>query len=203
MNNKEHWENIYSTKKSDEVSWFQPYPTTSMEFVDLFKLPVDSAIIDIGGGDSCLADALLEKNYSKITVLDISANAIDRAKKRLGEKADKVNWIVSDILEFIPKEKYDFWHDRAAFHFLTSEEKINQYVRIATNSINKNGILVLGTFAEDGPVKCSGLDIKQYNENSIASKFETDFRRIFCKTEVHETPFHTMQHFLFCSFQKK
>lgn len=203
MANKEHWENIYSTKAADEVSWFQRYPKTSMEFVELFKLPKHASIIDIGGGDSCLVDALLEKNYSNITVLDISANAIERAKKRLGEKANQVKWVVSDIVDFVPKEKYDFWHDRAAFHFLTSMEKVDRYVEIATGAINRDGILVLGTFSESGPKKCSGLEIQQYNENSIASKFEKDFRRIHCKTENHQTPFNTMQNFLFCSFQKK
>lgn len=203
MTSKEHWENIYSTKAADEVSWFQRYPKTSMEFVELFKIPQSAAIIDIGGGDSCLVDALIEKNYTNITVLDISANAIERAKKRLGEKANFVKWIVSDIVDFVPHEKYDFWHDRAAFHFLTSDEKVNRYVKIATEGINKEGILVLGTFSESGPKKCSGLEIQQYNEESASIKFEKDFKRIFCKTENHQTPFNTMQNFLFCSFRKK
>lgn len=203
MTNKEHWDNIYNTKAADEVSWFQLYPKTSMEFVELFKLPLDAAIIDIGGGDSSLVDALLEKNFGDITVLDISESAIEKAKKRLGEKAAGVKWIVSDVTEFVPERKYDFWHDRAAFHFLTSEEKVNLYVNIATNAINKNGILVLGTFSVNGPNKCSGLEIKQYSESSMSVKFESDFKRVFCKKENHETPFNTSQNFLFCSFQKK
>jgi ubiquinone/menaquinone biosynthesis C-methylase UbiE len=158
---KEHWENVFTTKQETEVSWFQPYPKTSIEFVKLFNLPFDANIIDIGGGDSHFVDALLEEGYQNIWVLDISENALSRAKKRLGEKANKVNWVVSDIIDFIPNITFDFWHDRAAFHFLTTEENINKYVGIAEKGIKANGILVLGTFSETGPTKCSGLEIKQ------------------------------------------
>lgn len=200
---KEHWENIYSTKQANEVSWFQNYPKTSMEFVELFHIAKDAAVIDIGGGDSCLVDALIEKGFTDVTVLDISANAIERAKKRLGEKAASVKWIVSDINDFVPVGQYDFWHDRAAFHFLTTEENINRYVKIATEAIKEKGFLVLGTFSEEGPKKCSGLEIKQYSKNAMSSKFEKSFKRILCKTEDHSTPFNTMQNFLFCSFQRE
>jgi len=202
INGKEHWENVFATKAETEVSWFQTYPKTSIEFLELFKLPLDANIIDIGGGDSHFVDALLEKGYKNIYVLDISANAIERAKKRLGVNAAKVNWIVSDITEFEPKVKFDFWHDRAAFHFLTSEDKVYKYVSIAENSINPNGYLILGTFSEQGPTKCSGLEIKQYNEASMSARFEIKFKRIKCITENHITPFNTIQNFLFCSFKK-
>ena len=200
---KEHWENVFATKQETEVSWFQPYPKTSVEFLELFKLPLDSNIIDVGGGDSHFVDALLEKGYKNIFVLDISSNAIERAKARLGSKSSKVNWIVSDITLYEPKIKFDFWHDRAAFHFLTSEEKINKYVSIAESAINKDGYLILGTFSESGPTKCSGLEIKQYNETSMSVRFEIAFERIKCFTENHITPFNTVQNFLFCSFKKK
>ncbi len=203
MENKEHWEKVFATKTEKEVSWFQAYPKTSMEFVTLFHLPKNAKFIDIGGGESHFADSLLEKGYSDITVLDISANAIERAKKRLGSKAENVKWIVSDVTEFIPEDKYDFWHDRAAFHFLTSEDKIYKYVAIAENAINQNGYLILGTFSENGPTKCSGLEIKQYNETSMSARFEIAFDRIKCITEDHQTPFNTIQNFLFCSFKKK
>ena len=201
--NKEHWENIFANKQETEVSWFQPFPKTSIEFVELFKLPLDANIIDIGGGDSHFVDALLEKNYKNIWVLDISENALFRAKKRLGEKAIKVNWVVSDIVEFIPTVTFDFWHDRAAFHFLTTEENINKYIEIAEKAIKANGILLLGTFSETGPMKCSGLEIKQYSEVSMSLKFEKSFERIKCISEEHITPFNTTQNFLFCSFKKK
>jgi SAM-dependent methyltransferase len=200
---KQHWETIYSTKAEDEVSWFQPYPKTSMAFVELFNLPLTANIIDIGGGDSHFVDALLDKGYQNIYVLDISAKAIERAKQRLGEKASKVHWIVSDITEFEPPVKFDFWHDRAAFHFLTTEDKIYRYVSIAEDAIKNDGYLILGTFSESGPAKCSGLEIKQYSEASMSARFEIAFDRIKCINEDHTTPFNTVQSFLFCSFRRK
>lgn len=205
MNNsyKQHWEHVFTTKAEDEVSWFQPYPKTSMEFVELFNLPLDANIIDIGGGDSHFVDALLDKGYQNIYVLDISANAIERAKQRLGERASKVHWIVSDITEFEPPVQFDFWHDRAAFHFLTTQDKIYKYVSIAEDAIKKDGYLILGTFSENGPTKCSGLEIKQYSEASMSARFEIAFDRIKCIQEDHKTPFNTVQNFLFCSFKKK
>ncbi|GAC1438216.1 MAG: class I SAM-dependent methyltransferase [Sediminibacterium sp.] len=200
---KQHWEKVFATREETEVSWFQVYPKTSMEFIELFQLPLTASIIDIGGGDSHLADALLDKGYQNIWVLDISANALERAKKRLGERARKVHWIVSDITEFEPPVHYDLWHDRAAFHFLTNKEAINKYVSIAEDGIRAGGYLVLGTFSENGPDACSGLKITQYNEASMSARFEEGFNRIRCITEDHTTPFHTAQNFLFCSFQRK
>ena len=200
---KQHWENIFVTKAENEVSWFQPYPATSVEFLELFHLPLNANIIDIGGGDSHLVDVLLEKGYKNIYVLDIAENALNRAKQRLGDKAGMVHWIVSDVTNFQPDVKFDFWHDRAAFHFLTTSEQIAKYVNIAENNIKQNGYLVLGTFSADGPEKCSGLEIKQYTETSMSGQFEKSFQRIKCIKEVHQTPFNTTQNFLFCSFRKK
>lgn len=200
---KQHWENVFKTKTPEEVSWFQTYPKTSIEFVDLFHLPPDANIIDIGGGDSHFVDALLDKGFKNIYVLDISANAIERAKQRLGESASKVNWIVSDITEFEPQVQFDLWHDRAAFHFLTAEESIHKYVTIAENAIKKDGHLILGTFSEKGPKKCSGLEIKQYSEASLSASFQVSFERVKCITEDHVTPFNTVQNFLFCCFRKR
>lgn len=170
---------------------------------ELFNLQLDANIIDIGGGDSHFVDALLDKGYKNIWVLDISAAAIERAKQRLGKKAANIHWIVSDVTAFQPTVQFDFWHDRAAFHFLTSEEEIYRYVSIAEEAIKKNGYLILGTFSETGPKKCSGLDIKQYSETSMSARFEVCFDRIKCITEDHETPFHTVQNFLFCSFKRR
>ncbi|RZJ96077.1 MAG: class I SAM-dependent methyltransferase [Flavobacterium sp.] len=198
-----HWENIYSTKAENEVSWFQPYPKTSMYFVELFNLPLNANIIDIGGGDSHFVDTLLDKGFMNIYVLDISANAIERAKERLGARASQVHWIVSDITQFEPPVQFDFWHDRAAFHFLTREDWIYKYVSIAEDAIKKDGYLVLGTFSENGPEKCSGLQIVRYSEASMSKRFEAAFDRIKCFTEDHTTPFNTIQNFLFCSFRKK
>lgn len=202
-NSKEHWENVFAQKQENEVSWFQEYPKTSMAFLDLFHLDLHANIIDIGGGDSHFIDALIEKGYQNIFLLDISENAIERVKKRLGEKAMYLTFINSDITEFNPIVKFDFWHDRAAFHFLTQEEKISKYVSIAESAINKNGYLILGTFSDEGPKKCSGLEIQQYTEASMSARFEVAFNRIKCIRENHITPFNATQNFLFCSFQKK
>jgi|ERR1035437_402919 SAM-dependent methyltransferase len=205
MNNsvQQHWDKLYKTKAEDEVSWFQPYPKTSIEFLELFQLPLSAKIIDIGGGDSHFVDVLLDKGYQNIWVLDISATAIERAKKRLGERASKVHWIVSDVTDFVAPVQFDFWHDRAAFHFLTTEDNIYKYISIAEDAIKQNGYLILGTFSENGPKKCSGLEIKQYSETSLSARFEVAFDRIKCIEEDHKTPFNTIQNFLFCSFRKK
>jgi SAM-dependent methyltransferase len=202
MNSKDHWEEIYSQKKQDEVSWFRIYPQTSMEFVELFKLKKDAKIIDVGGGDSHFADSLIEKGFTDVTVLDISSLAIERAKKRLGKNAELVHWITADVTDFNPQQQYDFWHDRAAFHFLLSEELADKYVETAKKGIATDGFLVLGTFSESGPLKCSGLEIHQYSEESMSYKFEVGFRRIKCRKEDHLTPFNTIQNFIFCSFQR-
>ena len=174
-----------------------------MEFVELFKLPLKANIIDIGGGDSHFVDALIDKGYHNIWVLDISVNAIERAKQRLGARATKVHWIVSDVTEFEPPVQFDFLHDRAAFHFLTTEDKIYRYVSIAEDAINNDGYLILGTFSENGPTKCSGLEVRQYSEASMSARFEVAFDRIKCVHEDHTTPFNIVQNFLFCSFKKK
>lgn len=154
--NKTHWEKIYETKAEADFSWFQPYPQTSVDFINLFKLPQTASIIDIGGGDSHLVDALLELGYLDITVLDISAKSIERTKARLGEKVSAITWIEKDIIDFEPDRKYDFWHDRAAFHFLTTEIQIIKYLAIVKQGIKPGGHLVLGTFSDKGPTKCSG-----------------------------------------------
>jgi len=200
---QQHWDNVYSTKKEKEVSWFQPYPKTSMEFVELLHLPFDANIIDIGGGDSHFAEVLLDKGYQNIYVLDISPHAIERAKQRLGKRASQIHWIVSDVTEFNPPVPFDLWHDRAAFHFLTSEDKIHKYVSVAENAVMRNGYLILGTFSEKGPKKCSGLEIRQYSETSMSARFETAFKKIKCLHTDHITPFGTTQNFLFCGFKKK
>ncbi|REC43384.1 class I SAM-dependent methyltransferase [Chryseobacterium pennipullorum] len=197
---KNHWEHVYETKTPDQVSWTQEKPKTSLDFIRSFALGKDARIIDIGGGDSNLADFLLEEGYENITVLDISAKALDRAKQRLGEAAGKVKWIVSDITSFEPAETYDIWHDRAAFHFLTTPEQVSKYIDIAEKNVR--GYMILGTFSKNGPAKCSGLNIQQYDELSLSEKFEPSFEKIKCLTEDHTTPFDTIQNFIFCTFKK-
>jgi 2-polyprenyl-3-methyl-5-hydroxy-6-metoxy-1,4-benzoquinol methylase len=202
FNRKNHWENIYQTKELKDVSWYEQIPETSLSFFREYNIPFSAKIIDIGGGDSLLADHLLELGYRHITVLDISATSIEKAKKRLGENAKKVNWIVADVSTFKSTEKYDFWHDRAAFHFLTNENEISDYIETARQAILPSGILVIGTFSELGPKKCSGIEIKQYSETSMAERFKNHFQKIKCITVDHQTPFNTVQNFVFCSFRK-
>lgn len=201
MDRKKHWENIYQTKDLTEVSWYQPVPRTSLDLLKQYNVPLEAKIIDIGGGDSFLVDELLKLGYSDVTVLDISKEAISKAQNRLGKEAEKVNWIVSDITDFKPVHKYDFWHDRATFHFLTEEKDVLKYLQIASEGINKNGILTIGTFSETGPTKCSGIEIKQYSEKSLAERFKPNFQLEHSFTIDHQTPFETIQNFTFGVFK--
>lgn len=201
FDNKNHWENVYEKKNPDEVSWTQERPVTSLELIHSFGLDKSARIIDVGGGDSKLVDSLLEEGYENITVLDISAKALEKAKNRLGEKAGKVKWIVSDVTSLDSTDEYDIWHDRATFHFLTTSEQIHKYIHIAGEKTKR--FLSIGTFSHDGPEKCSGLTIKRYNEPELVSSLEKQFTKLQCITEDHTTPFGTVQNFLFCSFKKK
>lgn len=200
-NKKQHWETVYSTKKPDEVSWTEVVPQTSLDFIREFNLPKTASIIDIGGGDSRLVDNLLEQGFENLAVLDISEKSIQRAKERLGAAAGKVKWIVSDILEFRPEQSYNLWHDRATFHFLTSGGQVNDYLHIAENAVSQ--YLVVGTFAQDGPEKCSGLEVHRYSEEDLTSAFDRQFRKRKCILTQHQTPFKTLQNFTFCSFARK
>ncbi len=197
---KKHWETVYETKNPEEVSWTQEIPKTALDFIHSFHLPKSAKIIDIGGGDSKLVDYLIQEGFENISVLDISEKALEKTKLRLGDNAKKVNWIVSDITQFEPNTTYDIWHDRATFHFLTTAEHVSKYIETAQKSVNK--YLILGTFSENGPKKCSGLDIKQYNEEALTNELKNSFKKISCVTEDHVTPFNTTQNFLFCSFKK-
>ena len=167
LDKKVHWENVFATKKETEVSWYQQKPETSINFFVENNISKDAKIIDIGGGDSYLIDSLLDLGYTNLFLLDISANAIERIKNRLGVKSDKVTFIVSDVLDYQPKTTFDVWHDRASFHFLTTEKEIEMYKNLVSNSISEKGFMFLGTFSENGPLKCSGLEITQYSEESL------------------------------------
>ena len=199
--NKAHWEKVYETKSPNEVSWTQEVPEISLAFIRSFHLPKSAKIIDVGGGESKLVNFLLDEGYEHITVLDISAKALEKAKQRLGNRAEKITWVVSDITDFTPTEQYDLWHDRAVFHFLTSAEDVQRYVEISKSAVTGN--LIIGTFSENGPTRCSGLDIQQYTEASLPAIFTNGFDLVSCKTEDHTTPFDTTQNFLFCSFKRK
>ncbi|MEY4106233.1 MAG: hypothetical protein RL181_575 [Bacteroidota bacterium] len=201
MNRKNHWETVYQTKSPEQVSWTQEVPQTSLAFISSFGVAKTARIIDVGGGDSKLVDHLLEQGFENISVLDISEKALEKAKSRLGDKAKKVDWIVSDITEFVPNTTFDIWHDRATFHFLITTEQVSKYMEIARKSVN--GFMTIGTFSETGPTKCSGLDIKQYTEQTLTDELKNGFDKIRCITEDHTTPFNTTQNFLFCSFKRQ
>ena len=195
---KEHWENIYATKGMQEVSWFQKVPTTSLELINQVAKNKQDAIIDIGGGDGFLVDNLFALGYTDITVLDISKNAIDRAKKRLGKLAEKVKWIVADITEFVPKQEYVVWHDRAVFHFLIEQQDKENYRELINLAVS--GYFILATFSDQGPNKCSGLEICNYDTHDMQAFFSLNFSMISSFKYNHPTPFGTYQNFIFSVF---
>ncbi|AZI69146.1 class I SAM-dependent methyltransferase [Cloacibacterium normanense] len=203
INKKQHWENVFATKKETEVSWYQEKPETSLQFFERNNIPKTAKILEIGGGDSYLIDNLLLQDYESLTLLDISENAIERIKKRLGEKSEKVRFVVSDILDFSSIEKFDVIHDRASFHFLTKDEDIQKYATLMNDILKENGLYFVGTFSESGPLKCSGLEITQYSKEKFLKIFGNDFSLLHSFEEVHKTPFETTQNFIFCEFQKK
>lgn len=200
-NKKQHWETVYQTKTPEQVSWTQETPDTSLNLISSLHLSKQVKIIDVGGGDSFLVDFLLDKGYTNITVLDISGEALERAKSRLGKRATLVTWIESDVLDFKPKITYDIWHDRAAFHFLTKKNDIKTYISLTEKHVSKN--LIIGTFSDNGPLRCSGLEITQYSKNKMHETFNNKFIPIKSLNKDHKTPFNTLQNFTFCSFNKR
>jgi len=201
-NLKAHWDSIYSTKQSTQLSWWQDIPKTSLKLIHTLGLPKSSRIIDIGGGDSMLVDYLLREGYQHISVLDISAIALGRAKDRLGASADAVEWIATDIRDFHPSSGYDLWHDRAMFHFLTEDEQTSAYHAVLRESINKNGFVIIGTFSTNGPKRCSGLATQQYDREKLKLTLGNDFQEIRSLTIDHTTPGGVIQNFQFCCLQK-
>ena len=199
---KKHWENIYDSKALKDVSWYQSIPQTSLDLIAAANLPLTAQFIDIGGGDSFLVDHLLDLGYQNVTVLDISAQAIARAKKHLGERANQVTWIVSDIAHFEPNQQYDIWHDRAAFHFLTEAVEVNNYAEMVANHLAPNGTLVVGTFSVNGPTKCSGIEISQYSVEALIELFGKELTHTASTIVEHPTPFDTVQEFVFACFKK-
>lgn len=203
VDRKDHWESIYKNKDLTEVSWYQPSPETSLGYLNIFKMPKNAKIIDIGAGNSYLVDHLLDLGYQNITVLDISETALTKVKTRLGERASKVTWIVSDITDFEPTETYDFWHDRAAFHFLSDKKDIAAYVSVANRSIFNGGYMIIGGFSKNGPEKCSGIPVEQYSEQTLTETFAPYFSKVDCVITNHKTPSDKLQNFIFCSFKKE
>ncbi|MDA9356911.1 class I SAM-dependent methyltransferase [Flavobacteriaceae bacterium] len=202
IENKTHWEKIYETKKLDGVSWFQRKPITSLSLIKISNVKTDAEVIDIGCGKSFLIDNLLKKKYSKVSVLDISKNAIKEVKERTAKYRNTGKFINSDVLDFKSIVSFDLWHDRAVFHFLTKKSEIEKYINISEKYINKNGILIVGTFSENGPLKCSGLEISRYSVNELEEVFSNSFKLINHLNTDHSTPFDSVQNFNFCIFKK-
>ena len=204
MNNdlKNHWENIYSNKAENEVSWFQTVPKTSHQLINKLNLESNDNIIDIGSGRSRILKILIDEGFNNISYLDISKEACEKSKIALGDDKSKVTWNVENVLSFKPKMKYKLWHDRAVFHFFTNKKDIEEYKEVATKNISDGGYLVLGTFSINGPKKCSGLDVSQYSEQSLNEIFKSDFNLLDSFYIDHQTPFDTTQNFLFCIFKK-
>jgi SAM-dependent methyltransferase len=202
VSRRAHWEGVYTTKGEREVSWFQENPAPSLELIALAGLSTDAAIIDIGGGASRLVDALVERKIGKITVLDLSAAALDAARKRLGERGADVKWVVADVTTWEPPQTYDLWHDRAAFHFLTEAFDRSAYVGHLKKAVRSGGHVIIGTFALDGPERCSGLPIMRYDAGMLSTILGAEFKLIDSRRHDHTTPWGAVQRFQFSTFRR-
>lgn len=199
MTTKAHWENVYQTKAVDEVSWYRPHLEISLRLIEDAAPERDRAIIDVGGGEATLVDDLVSRGYTDVTVLDISQAAIEVAKDRLGFAAAPVHWITGDITSVeLEAARYDLWHDRAVFHFLTSADDRAAYVRQVALAVRPGGHVIVATFGLDGPEKCSGLDVVRYDAENLHGEFGPKFRLLDSVTELHETPWGTPQQFMYC-----
>jgi 2-polyprenyl-3-methyl-5-hydroxy-6-metoxy-1,4-benzoquinol methylase len=199
MDSKKHWESIYTAKAPDEVSWFQREPKISLQLIRRVAPGREAAIIDVGGGASNLVDSLISSGYRNITVLDIALAGLSHAQTRLGRFGRDVRWICTDILQSeLPIRSYDVWHDRAVFHFLTSPQDRKAYVEQVARAVRPNGYVIVATFAEDGPTRCSGLDVTRYNADNLHAEFGSEFKLIDSLREEHITPSGAGQSFQYC-----
>lgn len=199
MSDRKHWDTVYTTKGSGRVSWFRPHLDRSLAFLDAAHIGRDAGVIDVGGGASTLVDDLLDRGYSNVTVLDLSEAALQAARARLGERADRVQWICADVTEArLPSHAYDFWHDRAVFHFLRDPMARSRYVDAVRTSLKPGGHIVVATFGPHGPEKCSGLEVLRFTPEALHAEFGSAFARIASTTETHITPWGTEQEFVYC-----
>ncbi len=199
---KSHWEGIYANKTPAEVSWYQLEPVVSLELIALTGIGHAGKIIDVGGGASVLVDKLIGQGFQDLTVLDISSKALDYAKERLGSRAEAVKWMEADVTEFESPEKYDLWHDRAVFHFLTDEDDRKKYVRNMNQALNPGGHVIIAAFSIAGPLKCSGLNVEQYSPDKMKNEFGDSFELVKSVNEEHLTPGGKEQKFTYCCFRK-
>ncbi|MDA9423075.1 class I SAM-dependent methyltransferase [Bradyrhizobium sp. CCBAU 53380] len=198
-----HWDHVYATKGEAEVSWYQDSPAISLAMIRAATCDLDAPIIDIGGGASRLVDALLQDGYRDVSVLDLSVNALEVAKKRIGAGASMVDWIVADATSWRPAKSYDVWHDRAAFHFLTDPRDRAAYVERLRSAVASGGQVIIGTFAPDGPEKCSGLPVQRHDSASLAAELGPEFELMETRRETHHTPWNSTQAFQFSRFRRQ
>ena len=205
MQSREHWEKVYQSKPADSVSWFQERALLSLQLIRNTGVLLSAPIIDVGGGASMLVDDLIADGYSNLTVLDLSSAAIDATRKRLGSgRSEKVQWLVADILEIeLDVHAYAVWHDRALFHFLTEKEERQKYVHAAINALKPGGYLIVATFSENGPIRCSGLPARRYSADELHAEFGDSFDLVRHEKESHVTPSGGTQEFVYCCFQKR
>lgn len=202
METRQHWEQVYATRATETVSWFQPRAETSLRLIRATGVPLTGALIDVGGGASTLVDGLLAAGYANLTVLDLSATALAAARTRLGAAGDTVRWIEADIVDAdLPAHAYDVWHDRAAFHFLTDAQARAAYVRTVRHALKPGGHLIVATFAEDGPTRCSGLPICRYSAITLQAEFGAAFEPVHQEYEIHTTPAGGTQRFVYAVFR--
>lgn len=198
---KSHWKRVYATSEPTEVSWYQPNPARSLALVRATGVSLAAPILDVGGGASTLVDYLLDAGYRDLTVLDIAGEALDRARGRLAAQAGRVTWIEADITEFQPSRRYEVWHDRAVFHFLTAASDRTRYLDVLRSAIRPHGHFLLATFGPEGPTRCSGLDVRRYSVQRLEALFGSDFELRAHEIEEHRTPMGTMQQFLYTWWQ--
>lgn len=204
MTTKDHWEKIYTAKQPDQVSWYQAQPQVSLSLIRLTGVALDAPIIDVGGGASTLVDFLLDTGYSQVTVFDIAAAALETARARLGSRASRAAWIEGDILQAdLPASGYSLWHDRAVFHFLTRPQDRARYVEVVRRALKPGGHIIVASFAPDGPPQCSGLDVMRYSPDGLHGEFGDDFTLLQSQGETHQTPFGTVQKFVYCYCRKR
>jgi hypothetical protein len=197
-----HWEHIYESKFSDQVSWYQTVPRISLSLIHSSGVRPTARIIDVGGGASTLVDYLLAADYRSITVLDLAAGALDQSKQRLGPAASQVDWLTADILSWKPATHFHLWHDRAVFHFLTQPEDRQSYLATLKAALLPGATVILATFALDGPERCSSLPVRRYSPQMLAAELGSEFTLIETATEDHPTPSGAVQRFVYCRFKR-
>jgi SAM-dependent methyltransferase len=203
MEPKSHWEKVYSTRPATEVSWFQEHAELSLKIIRDAGVATSAAIIDVGGGASRLVDDLLASGYGNVTVLDLSGAALAAARSRLVAAADKVRWLEANVLDArLPLQAYDVWHDRAVFHFLTDVNDRRAYVRAVLRAVRPGGLVIVATFAEDGPTRCSGLPVMRYGPDDLHAEFGAPFQLLGHERETHRTPAGSAQKFVYCFCRK-